>query len=429
MIRLLLCSLCLWVWSAVASAQRLDDVDRMWFAVTMEPATVVTEGAYIGGEIVMNVSFLSSDPFKRLRLDMPDIEGVRTTTLVRPYTRQINVMGGKGYSHEMRLAIVPTRSGTIVIPPIEVTGISEPAHGDNFVFKETYPEHAITVLPESSDYGDDLWIVSREARMEDSWSPEIASIQNGDTVRRHVALSVVGVTAETLPELILRSNDGYRVLSTKVSTTTEKTDAGFIAHLEQSWEIYVETDDVTYVDAIRFPYWNPALAKKEMVGAPRQRIEPLPRDALELRDHLRAQVLADHRAKRLGLDILLWVPAAILFAFLGLALWRALPTGADLRFWRASRQASAPLDFYGSFLSWRTQVFGTRTAGETHVSALGARARDHVEGLNRSIFGPRGGPLEARRVATVLIWASRRRALTRFLSAIIPGLSRFLYLR
>jgi hypothetical protein len=243
-------------------------------------------------------------------------------------------------------------------------------------------------------------------------------------------LSVTGVTADDLPDLILASNDGYKVLSTTVTTETEKTDSGFIAHLDQVWEIYVETDDVTYVDEIRFPFWNPQLARKEIASVPRQRIEPLPRDALELRDHMRAQVLAEHRAKRLGLAILLWVPVAALLAFLGLALWRALPTRADWNFWRASRQVGAPLDFYRSFLTWGRHTFTRRTAlGQEHATELGARATDQVERLHRSIFGSRGGQVEAKRVATTLIWARRRQSVTRLLSAIVPGVSRFLYLR
>ncbi|MDH3772103.1 MAG: hypothetical protein OET79_14115, partial [Nitrospirota bacterium] len=132
----------------------------------------------------------------------------------------------------------------------------------------------------------------------------------------------------------------------------------------------------------------------------------------------------------LGLVVLLSLPAAALLAFLALACWRALPTRADLRFWRASKQTDAPLEFYASFLSWGRHTFGTRTAvSQEHVSALGARATDQVERLHRSIFGPCSGDVETKRIAATLIWASRRMMMTRFMSAIIPSISRFLFLR
>lgn len=441
MIRVLLSCLCLCAFGTGTFAQQpgqANQLDRLSFSVTLEPKFVTTQGAYIGGEIVMHVQFISSDPFKRIRLDLPVIDGVRSDVLARAHTRQIelvgdegySILGGKGYSHETRLAIVPMQSGTLVIPPITITGISEPGNVPNFEFEKIYPEQTITVHPNSPDFGGDAWIVSRDVTIEDTWSHDVSEIQNGDTVRRTVTLTVAGLTADDLPELVLDSSDGHRVLHTEVSTETEKTDTGFIAHLEQSWDIYVETEDVTYINGVQLPYWNPMLETTEVVSVSRQRVEPLKRDALALRQTLRDEALAEHQAQRLGLLVLVSLPAAALIAFLTLVIWRALPTRADLRFWHASKQSDAPLEFYGSFLSWGRRTFGSHTVvGREQVLALGARAAGHVERLQRAIFGPRGGDFESRRTAATLIWGARRTSLAQFFAAIVPGLSRFLFLR
>ena len=438
MIRGLLCFLCLCASGVAAFAQQTDDADRLWFSVTLEPEFIATKGAYVGGEIVLHIQFISSDPLKRVRLDLPVINGVRSDVLARAHTRQVEILdaegystlGSKKYSHETRLAIVPEESGTIVIPPIIVTGISEPANGRSIEFKEIYPEQTIVVHPKSPEFAEDAWIVSRDVTMQDSWSREFSEIQNGDTVRRKVTLTVAGITADHLPELVLGPSNGHRVLSTEVSTKTEKTDAGFIAHLEQSWDIYVETEDVTYINEIRLPYWNPELGRPEDVAVPPQRIEPLKRDAIALRQTLREEAFAEHQAKRLGLLGLLSVPVAALIMFIVLAIWRVLPTRADLRFWRASRQNVEALEFYGSFLSWGRHSFGPRTVVDREqVSALGARATAQVGRLHRSIFGAGGGRLQTSHIAATLILASRRMTMTRFLSAIVPSVSRFLFLR
>jgi hypothetical protein len=430
MIRALLCCLALCAWALPAAAQQTDEADRMWFSVTVEPAYVPVQGAYVGGEIVMDVQFVSNDPFKRLRLEMPEIDGVIIKTLKRPHTSQVNVMGGKGYSHATKIVIIPKRAGPMVFPPIKVTGISEPRDGQNFQFRDSYPEQIITVHPADQAFPGDIWVVSRDVTIEDSWTPDLAAIHNGDTVQRRVAMTVVGVAADDLPDLTLTSNDGYRVLSTEVTRTTEKTDTGFVAHVEQTWDIYVETEEVTYIDAVAFPYWNPELAKTEVASAARQRIEPLPRDAMELREHVRAGVLAELQAKRMGLVGLIALPLAALLAFLAFALWRALPTGADLRFWRASKQPREALDFYGSYLVWGRQTFGPRSAvSREDISPLGPRATDQVTDLQRAIFGRDSDSIEPKRVAGTLIRASRRTTMRRFFAAIMPSLSRFLYLR
>lgn len=437
MIRVLACCMCLCAMSMTASAQQTvgadrapDDVERRWFTVTTEPEVVLTQGAYVGGELVMDIRFVSSDPFKRLRLALPQIDGARTKTLIRPHTLQINMFGGKGYSHEARLAIVPQRPGTLVIPPISVSGISQPQGGRSVEFEETHPEQRITVHGPSPDFAGAAWVVSRRAVIEESWAPDITAIHSGDTVRRRVVLTVAGVTADDLPELTLESNDGYRVLNSEVSAETEKTETGFVAHLEQSWNIYIETDDVTYIDAIGFPYWNPALAKTEVVSVPRQRVEPLLKDAAQRRQQLREGALGAHRTKRLGLMALLALPIVGLVALLAVALWYALPTQADLRLWRASRQAGSPLEFYGSFLSWVRQTLGPSAPVEQQRGAsLGGLAADQVEHMHQAIFGKRGGEFDARRTALRLIWASRRMNVMRFVSRIVPGMSRLLFLR
>jgi hypothetical protein len=296
--------------------------------------------------------------------------------------------------------------------------------------RRPHPEEVIVVHPANPEFSGAAWIVSREATMGEAWSHAINEIRNGDTVRRTVTLSVTGVIGDDLPELVLDPDNGHRVLSTEASTRTEKTDLGFIAHLEQSWDIYIETEDVTHIGGIRFPYWNPEAGQSVEVAIPPKRIEPLKRDAMALRQALREEAFAGHRANRLGLIGLLSVPVAALTLAVGLLLWRALPTRADLRFWRASRREADPLEFYGSFLVWGRDTFGQRTTmGRAEARLLGARATDQMGRLHRSIFGPSGGSVQPGRFAAILIGASRRMAMRRFLSTILPGMSRFLFLR
>ena len=404
--------------------------NRLWFTVSTSPESVHTQGAYVGGQMVMDIRFESYDPFTRLRLALPQIEGARTETLVRPHTLQINMFGGKGYSHAARLAIIAQRPGVLVIPPIAVSGISQSRSGQSFEFNETHPQQLITVHPPSAEFSGDTWVVSHEVAMEEHWSPGIDEIRVGETVRRRVVLSVAGVTAEDLPELTLNSNTGYRVLNSEVSAETQMTENGFVAHLEQTWNIYIETTDVIDVDAVQFPYWNPLRATTEVVSAPRQRVEPLLRDAALQREQLRDGALAGHRAKRWGLFALLSLPLVIIAVLVALVIYRALPSKADLTLWRASTRASTRLDFYTAFLAWGRETVGAKTPiDHEQVRALGMPAERQVLHMERALFAKRGDDFDPRRIALRLIWAARRMNVKALFREIAPFVSRLLFLR
>ncbi len=419
-------------------SQPADESDRRWFRVTLDPPTAATAGVWVGGEIVLHVQFVSADPFKRVRFRLPAIEGARSTVLAQARTRKVDIVDEDGYStldsqkysHEIRISLVPERSGTLVIPPITATGIAEPVGRRSFEFEDIHPEQTLVVHPTDPEWAGDAGLVSRQVAIRDSWSRALADIRNGDTVRRTVTLRAAGLTADDLPEFHLESRTGHRVLRTEVVTETEKTERGLVAHLQQSWDIHFETEDVTHVDGVALAYWNPELGRPETAVLAATRVEPRMRDAAALRDRLRAQAHAGHQARRLGLWGLVSVPMAILAAGILLTLRHALPTGADRRLWRASRQCTDPLDFYRAFLVWGRATFGPRpVTGRAEVSELGTRATEQIDRLHASVFGAGGGRPRLRTLAGVLILSSRRRALRRFLQTLIPGTARFLFLR
>ncbi|NKC13941.1 MAG: hypothetical protein GKR94_17665 [Gammaproteobacteria bacterium] len=412
---------------AVGSA---GEPQRRWFTVTIDPKSIVSHGAYVGGEIVMDVRFVSSDPFTRLRLELPDIEDARTQTLIRPHTLQINMFGGKGYSHQTRLAIVPLRTGALTIAAITVTGVALSRDGRHFEFKEIHPPRRLTVHGPPADFPATTWVVSRQVDIEEAWTPDIATVHPGDTVQRKIVLTVMGVKAEELPELRLASNTGYRVLNTETAISTEKTESGLTAHLEQTWNIFIDTDAVTYIDAVPFVYWDPEQGRAEQVTAPRQRVEPMLRGAAKHRQRLREQAYTEHKAKRLGLIAVLAAPLTGLLALAGIALWHALPGRADWRLWRAAGRARSPLDFYASFLEWGGRTFGPRVpVDQGRIASLGPRAAGQVTKMHETLFGNSARTFNAKRTAVRLIWAARRRRLHDWWRTVGPGVARALYLR
>lgn len=437
MIRVLLTVLLVWTLFLPATAQQTgveaehqDDVKRRWFEVTMQPEAIPARGGWIGEEIILDVHFVSSDPFTRLRLELPEIEGAKVDTLVRPHTLQINMFGGRGYSHQTRLAIVPTEAGTLTIPEIRVTGVAQQRNGRNVEFEEIHPTQEIAINAQPADYGGAIWIAPHQVSIEESWSSDIDSLKVGDTIRRTVVLDAVGVRADDLYELVLESNDGYRVLSHDVETETIRTPKGYGARLTQSWDLYIETDEIAYIDAVHFPYWDTEAATTVVAQVPRQRVEPILRDATELRDRLREEALQNHQVQRFGLIVLLALPITALVIAIALGIWHALPTRADLRLKRSVREARSPIGFYPSFQDWGRETFGIRRPVEqARLSELGDDARARSDELNASIFARGDREADVAGTAAALVRAARRKRVAGYLSAIGPAVSKMLFLK
>lgn len=404
------------------------DANRLWYEVTFSPKTTQSKGAYVGGQIVIDVKLVSSDPFKRLQLKMPKIEGARIETLVRAHTLQINVFGGRGYSHQARYAIFPQIAGTMVIPPITVSGITQERTGRAPEFKRAYPEQRITVHPPAPSFPAGAWVVSDKVRLTERWSKDVTLIQAGDTVRRTIILTVAGARADDLPPLSLSANTGYRVLHTEAATETKKTRNGYVARVEQSWDIFVESADVFYIDPVKFLYWDPVRADGMVISAKARRVEPVRRDAVALRDRLRRDVYEDLFVKKIGVLALLAVPILIVLIVAILAASSALPSRADIRLWRAARRTDSPLGFYDDFQAWARRTLVDRAiVGESQIARLGGSAHSEVRRMHRGLFATDGAQVAPRVMTRRLIGASIRMRMRRFRSAFSDRLWRLLF--
>ncbi len=369
------------------------------------------------------VQLVSPHPFEALQLDLPPVADARTLTLSPPKTDEIHNYGLKGYVYETKLALFPKQSGVLTIPSIAVAGAIAVGSGQSESFAETNPEVRVTVKPIDLRYDAPWWLVAEAITMTEVWTPAPEELRVGNTVRRQIAVTVTGATAEHLPEIEQPTLDGYSVVGSE--TTTKR--------INTQWRNRHGTPilgparsrrrrDFNRTHSSR--NWDPAAGD----GTPtcrQNRLNPT-RDVTARRAQLINNAMAAHRNRRIGLFTALSIPASVLLILMAATLYKSVPTRADRRLSRACKRHSTPAACFRAVTGWSRESFGIdsrSTIGHLQTT-FGGEAAERLETLQRTLFSPADTATEPVQLVRSLVHAARRRRVRRFWKQIIQGINR-----
>lgn len=341
---------------------------------------------------------------------MPDIDGARIVTLSPAKTRKISSYAGKGHLLETYLAVFPQRSGDFTIPSASMSGAVMNLAGERIEFSDLTDPIRINVQRVSPVYEDRHWLVASDAEMTETWSKPPEELRVGDTVRREVSLKVIGVTAEQLADLEHGRTRGVSVAEAGFESRTDLTPEGAVAHLRQSWDLRIDSDSVIFISPVRMAYWNPDLRKSARASVPAKRIEPLPRDVEALTVQLMAAAAASHERRRTGMFVLAAAPLLVLFSFLAVVIWTALPTRADRKLRRLCAGNPSLTDCYHAVLEWAADSLcqGRRCSAVLAQNLLGGDAAGLIGDLQEGLYSAGEREISTRYIAAGLVQSARR---------------------
>lgn len=353
--RRLLIMLCCWLPWAPVLAQETDFVmpEIPKLSVTLEPTDVASKGGFVQGQILLKVQVASKHAFEKLHLDLPDI-AAEVIQIKQPRTRKVRSYVGEGHVFETTLAIFPSNSGILEIPPVAVSGAVEPETGREPEFADRSEAVRLEIAGIHPGYRDPWWLVSDRVILSETWSKPIEALRVGDTVRREVTAVAFGVTAARMPALESGRARGISVVEAGGSATTDRSPDGVVATVKRAWDLKIEAGGVAYISPVGITYWHPGERAERTASLAGKRIEPLPPD----RSALAAALLREAReeqGKVRTMAIVLAVLAVVPLAILGVALLvLAWPTTADRRLAIACASAAKPAELYRAVSLWAT---------------------------------------------------------------------------
>ena len=378
--------------------------------VIIEPNHVVRNGAYVQGQVLLRVLLTSPFPFAAIDFAMPEIAGARVITLIKPKTRTIHFYEKTGYAHETRLSLFPETSGILIIPRITIKGEVTNEAGEREFFDLSNPAVEIPVHPINSALEASWWMVADGVEITETWTPEPDQFRVGDTVRRHVKVVANGISVEQLPHIEQSANQGYAIAGAWQDGKTDRTKTGLVAHLKQTWDLQIQSGEVMYISPIEIHYWDAVANQPAVARLPSKRVEPLVRDPEAMKRNLVDAAMAKHQGRRLGVVLLLALPATACFLLLAFIFLAVKPTRADRRLIAESRSKLSAVKALAAVLRWSQGSFGLR--GARSLSDLRERlstaGRGPLDTLEAAVFDGRGRPIDNGAVARGIVSAARR---------------------
>ncbi len=265
---------------------------------------VDTSQTHVQQQVVQRIRLQSPDPFDALTVQLGIIADAEVIELQRPSARRFEAWGTRGYVWESTRAIFPEKSGELMLPAISAKGRILRSDGSRTDFDLTEPAHILRVAPRETSMRDDPWLVAKAVEMSERWSPEPTLLKTGDIARRTIEVTVNGVNAERIPDLVMPVSSGISVLPGDVSRDTRMGEQGLIGRMIQHFDVRIETDSVTDISPVQLAWWDAAADRVRRASVRAWRIEPLVSDALALAERLINDAAIERTRARRNLALL-----------------------------------------------------------------------------------------------------------------------------
>ena len=176
---------------------------------------------------------------------------------------------------EQRYAVIPQRSGTLVIPPETFSGavrIADRGATRRKNIRITSDGHRVPVKPQPADWPVDApWLPARELMLTQRWDPS-PRLTAGDPVTRTLEIVARGIAASALPKLPEVEIPGANTYTNQPVLDEGMAVGDFIASRIESTVIIPERAGRLELPEVRVPWFDVERGEVRMAVIPAQRL-------------------------------------------------------------------------------------------------------------------------------------------------------------
>ena len=186
---------------------------------------------------------------------------------------------------EQRYAVIPQRSGTLVIPPETFSGavrIAERGRTRRKNLRITSDGHRIEVRAQPDAWPADApWLPARDLILNQRWDPTPLRLRAGEPVTRSLEIVARGVAASALPDLPELEINGASTYANQPVLDEGMATGDFIASRIESTVLIPEAEGALDLPELRVPWFDVERGEIRMAVIPAQRMQVIAGDALQ----------------------------------------------------------------------------------------------------------------------------------------------------
>lgn len=333
------------------------DHDNQQAPVFVE-ATVDKDSVYVQAQAVLTLRvYHSVSLFDDSTLSPMEVPEARVEKLGESRTYEKLINGIRHGVIEMRYAIYPQHSGTLVIPPQHFSatlvqpnsdGPSSNEPGTPFgpqpgkVLRVSSAQLPLTVKPKPANYPADApWLPARGVNLSESWSPEPGRSQVGDSLTRTITVKVEGLSGAQLPPLPATEVSALRRYPDQPKLANLTSERGLIGTREEREALVPTRPGAIDLPSVDVVWWNTFEDHLEHTSLPARTLQVSINPSLAVDTPVSSDL---NGVTVIGPPVWPWQMSTLLFAFttlVGFVLWwrarwqpavsRAVQTGPSPR--------------------------------------------------------------------------------------------------
>ncbi|MDD2557689.1 MAG: BatD family protein [Desulfuromonas sp.] len=243
------------------------------------------ERVFVGQQVLYKVRLLTRVALQQATLSHPMPEGVECEVIkLGEDVRSETYRDGWHYDViELAYALVPQRSGTLLIPPVTLeaevgesrTRGFDPFGGRGQLVRRRSASAEITVEPPVRT--EHPWIPAQTLKVEDSWAQNPPQLRVGEPATRTITVQASGTTAARLEEIEFTPPPEFRVYPDQAERENiPDVNSGLVAQLRQSIAIVPREAGVFTLPAISFTWWDMRAQRWSTTEIEAQEVSVLP---------------------------------------------------------------------------------------------------------------------------------------------------------